>query len=301
MAGESTGEIIKSLAVNVIIAVSKGVAAVLTGSGAMLAETLHSFADCGNQLLLLQGVRATRRPPDRAHPFGYGRNMYFYSFIVALLLFFGGGVFSIYEGVHKLEHPEPVEDTGIALIILLVSIGLEGWSTLGNIRAMNQRRGSLGFYRYLRATKDSDLIVVFGENSAAVLGLTFAIAALGLAHQTGDSRWDAIGSIAIGGVLVLVAAFLAREVKSLLVGEAADPALVRSFEELAELDPNVDRVLNVLTLQQGPGEIIVAAKLQFRPGMDTDTLVEAINAFERALKAKVPEVRWSFIEPDNTD
>jgi cation diffusion facilitator family transporter len=301
MAGESTGEILKSLAVNVIIAVSKGVAAFITGSGAMLAETLHSFADCGNQLLLLQGVRATRRPPDRAHPFGYGRAMYFYSFIVALLLFFGGGVFSIYEGVHKLEHPEPVEDTGVALIILLVSIALEGWSTLGNIRAMNQRRGSLGFYRYLRATKDSDLIVVFGENSAAVLGLTFAIAALGLAYETGDARWDSIGSIAIGGVLVLVATFLAREVKSLLVGEAADPALIRSFEELAELDPNVDRVLNVLTLQQGPGEIIVAAKLQFRPGMDTDTLVEAINAFERALKAKVPEVRWSFIEPDNTD
>ena len=301
MSGESTGEIIKSLAVNVVIAASKGVAAVLTGSGAMLAETLHSFADCGNQLLLLQGVRATRRPPDRAHPFGYGRAMYFYSFVVALLLFFGGGVFSIYEGLHKLEHPEPVEDTGIALIILLGSIVLEGWSTLGNIRAMNRRRGTLGFYRYLRATKDSDLIVVFGENSAAVLGLTFAIVALGLAHQTGDDRWDAIGSIAIGGVLVLVAAFLAREVKSLLVGEAADPALVRSFEELAELDPNVDRVLNVLTLQQGPGEIIVAAKLQFRPGMDTDALVEAINAFERALKAKVPEVRWSFIEPDNTD
>jgi cation diffusion facilitator family transporter len=301
MAGESTGEILKSLAVNVVIAVSKGVAAVITGSGAMLAETLHSFADCGNQLLLLQGVRATRRPPDRAHPFGYGRAMYFYSFIVALLLFFGGGVFSIYEGVHKIEHPEPVESTGVAVIILVMSIALEGWSTLGNIRAMNQRRGSLGFYRYLRATKDSDLIVVFGENSAAVLGLLFAIAALALAHETGDSRWDAIGSIAIGGVLVLVAAFLAREVKSLLVGEAADPALVRSFEELAELDPNVDRVLNVLTLQQGPGEIIVAAKLQFRPGMDTDALVEAINAFERALKAKVPEVRWSFIEPDNTD
>jgi cation diffusion facilitator family transporter len=155
MAGESTGEILKSLAVNVIIAASKGVAAFLTGSGAMLAETLHSFADCGNQLLLLKGVRATRRPPDRAHPFGYGRAMYFYSFIVALLLFFGGGVFSIYEGVHKLEHPEPVEDTGVALIILLVSIALEGWSTLGNIRAMNQRRGSLGFYPYLRATKDS--------------------------------------------------------------------------------------------------------------------------------------------------
>src|SRR3954465_12562765 len=138
MAGESTGEILKSLAVNVIIAVSKGVAAFLTGSGAMLAETLHSFADCGNQLLLLKGVRSTRRPADREHPFGYGRAMYFYSFIVALLLFFGGGVFSIYEGVHKVAPPEPVESVGIALVILLISILLEGWSTLGNIKAMNQ-------------------------------------------------------------------------------------------------------------------------------------------------------------------
>lgn len=293
--------ILLALGANFAIFVSKLVAAVVTGSSAMLAEAIHSLADCGNQCLLLFGMRQAKRPPSDEYPLGWGRALYFWSFLVALLLFSVGGMFSIYEGVHKLEHPEPVEDAGIALIILLVSIALEGWSTLGNIRAMNQRRGSLGFYRYLRATKDSDLIVVFGENSAAVLGLTFAIAALGLAHETGDPRWDAIGSIAIGGVLVLVATFLAREVKSLLVGEAADPALVQSFEELAELDPNVDRVLNVLTLQQGPGEIIVAAKLQFRPGMDTDTLVEAINAFERALKAKVPEVRWSFIEPDNTD
>jgi cation diffusion facilitator family transporter len=300
-AGESTSEILKSLAVNVVIAVAKGVAAAITGSGAMLAETLHSFADCGNQLLLLKGVRATRRPPDRAHPLGYGRAMYFYSFIVALLLFFGGGVFSIYEGVHKIQHPEPVEDVAVALIILVVSMALEGWSTLGNIRVMNQRRGTTGFLRYLRDTKDSDLIVVFGENSAAVLGLVFAIAALGTAYETGDGRWDAAGSIAIGLVLVCVATFLAREVKSLLVGEAADPALLRSFEELADIDPNVERVLNVLTLQQGPGEIVVAAKLKFRPGMETDELVEAINAFERALKARVPEVRWSFIEPDNTD
>ena len=300
-AGESTGEILKSLAVNVLIAVSKGVAAAITGSGAMLAETLHSFADCGNQLLLLKGVRATRRPPDRAHPLGYGRAMYFYSFIVALLLFFGGGVFSIYEGVHKLAHPEPTRDVAVALIILVVSIALEGWSTIGNVRVMNQRRGGTGFLCYLRETKDSDLIVVFGENSAAVLGLLFAMAALGLAHETGDGRWDAAGSIAIGLVLVLVAAFLAREVKSLLVGEAADPKLLRSFEELADLDPNVERVLNVLTLQQGPGEIVVAAKLKFRAGMETDELVEAINAFERALKARIPEVRWSFIEPDNTD
>jgi cation diffusion facilitator family transporter len=300
-AGESTGEILKSLAVNVIIAASKGVAAFITGSGAMLAETLHSFADCGNQLLLLKGVRATRRPADREHPFGYGRAMYFYSFVVALLLFFGGGVFSIYEGVHKIEQPEPVEDVSVALIILVISIMLEGWSTLGNIKAMNRRRGAIGFFRYLRETKDSDLIVVFGENSAAVLGLLFAMGALVLAYETGDGRWDAAGSLAIGLVLVGVATFLAVEVKSLLVGEAADAKLIQSFELLAEIDPNVERVLNVLTLQQGPGEIIVAAKLKFRSGMETDALVEAINAFERQLKARVPEVRWSFIEPDNVD
>jgi len=301
MSADSTGEIIKSLAVNVVIAASKGVAAAITGSGAMLAETLHSFADCGNQLLLLKGVHAIRRPADREHPLGYGRSMYFYSFVVALLLFFGGGVFSIYEGVHKILTPEPVGDITVALVILVISLGLEGWSTLGNIKTMAKRRGKTGFFRYLRDTKDSDLIVVFGENSAAVLGLLFALAALGLAKATGDGRWDAIGSLAIGGVLVGVAAFLAREVKSLLVGEAADPELLKSFEELADIDPNVERVLNVLTLQQGPGEIVVAAKLKFRSGMDTDTLVEAINAFERALKARVPEVRWSFIEPDNTD
>src|ERR1043165_1601012 len=300
-AGESTGEILKSLAVNVIIAVSKGIAAFITGSGALLAETLRSFADCGNQLLLLKGVRATRKPPDHEHPFGYGRNMYFYSFIVALLLFFGGGVFSIYEGVHKIEHPEPVGDVLVALIILVISICLEGWSTLGNIKVMNQRRGKTPFLRYLREIKDSDLIVVFGENSAAVLGLLLAMLGLILPYEPGDGRWDAVGSLAIGVVLVGVATFLAREVKSLLVGEAADAKLLQSFNELAEIDPNVERVLNVLTLQQGPGEIVVAAKLKFRSGMDTDGLVEAINAFERALKQRIPEVRWSFIEPDNVE
>jgi cation diffusion facilitator family transporter len=301
MSSESTGEILKALAVNVTIAVSKGVAAAITGSGAMLAETLHSFADCGNQLLLLKGVRATRRPADASHPLGYGRTMYFYSFIVALLLFFGGGVFSIYEGAHKLAEPEPVGDIRIALVILVISLALEGWSTWGNLREMAKRRGQTSLLRYLRDTKDSDLIVVFGENSAAVLGLLFALAAVGVSKLTDDGRWDAVGSLAIGLVLIGVASFLAREVKSLLVGEAADPALLASFRELAELDPNVDEVLNVLTLQQGPGEIIVAAKLRLRQGLDTDGVVEAINAFERALKQRVPEVKWSFIEPDNAD
>jgi cation diffusion facilitator family transporter len=300
MAG-SKGEVLKSLVVNVVIASSKGVAAVITGSGAMLAETLHSFADCGNQILLLVGLNQAQRPPDHAHPLGYGRAMYFYSFIVALLLFTGGGMFSIYEGVHKLGHPEPVDDIAVALVILGISIALEGWSLLGNIKVMNERRGATPFFRYLKETKDSDLIVVFGENSAAVLGLVFATASIVLAKVTGDGRWDAVGSIAIGVVLVVVAVFLGREVKSLLVGEAADPNLLTVAEELAEKDPNVEKVLRVLSIQQGPGEILVAMKLKLVDGLETNQLVDAINEFERNLHARIPEVKWSFIEPDNTD
>ncbi len=298
---ESRGEIVKSLVVNVLIACAKGVAAVISGSGAMLAETLHSFADCGNQLLLLRGAHALKKPADRLHPFGYGRTMYFYSFIVALLLFFGGGVFSIREGLHKTLHPSAVEDIRIAIGILMFSLVLEGWSLWGNLRVIKRRRGDKSFVRYLRETKDSDLIVVTGENSAAVVGLVFALAALVLAHETGDGEWDGIGSLAIGLVLVGVATFLAREIKSLLVGEAADASIVPILEHLADVDPNVDKVLNVLTLQQGPGEIMVAMKLKMRSGMHTDELVEAINEFERQIKVAIPEVRWSFIEPDNAD
>jgi len=300
MAG-NTAEVLKSLAVNAVIATSKGVAAGLTGSGALLAETLHSFADCGNQLLLLLGIKQSHKPPDAKHPLGYGRAMYFWSFIVALLLFFGGGVFSIYEGVHKIRHPEAVGDITVGLIILGISLLLEGWSTLGNIKVMNQRRGTTSFFRYLRETKDSDLIVVFGENSAAVLGLILALAALLIARETGDGRWDAAGSIAIGAVLVGVATFLAREVKSLLVGESADPQLITTAEQLANEDPNVEKVLRIISIQQGPGEILVAMKLKMRPGLETDQMVEAINQFERALEARIPEVKWSFIEPDNVE
>jgi cation diffusion facilitator family transporter len=300
MAG-NTSEVVKSLVVNVVIAAAKGVAAAITGSGAMLAETLHSFADCGNQLLLLVGIKQSGRTPDPRHPLGYGRAMYFYSFVVALLLFTGGGVFSIYEGVHKLKHPEPVGDIGIALGILLFSILLEGWSTLGNLKVMKERRGDMGLFRYLRESKDSDLVVIFGENSAAVLGLMLAGIALVLAKQTGDGRWDAAGSLAIGLVLVGVAIFLAREITSLLLGESADPKLHKEIKHLALDDPNVDDVLRLLTIQQGPNEIVVAMKLNFLQGLATNQLVDAINAFEVQLKQRVPEVRWSFIEPDLVD
>jgi cation diffusion facilitator family transporter len=300
MAG-SSGEVIKSLIVNAVIASAKGVAAFITGSGAMLAETLHSFADCGNQLLLLLGIKQSAKPADEKHPLGYGRTMYFWSFIVALLLFSGGGMFSIYEGVHKLQHPEKVGDITIAIVILVLAIGLESWATLGNIKLLNAKRKGAPFFQYLKQSKDSDLVVVFGENSAAVLGLVLALAALLVAKQTNDGRWDAIGSLAIGAVLIGVAIFLAREIKGLLVGESADPQLATEVEKLASEHPSVEKVLRILTVQQGPGEIVVAMKLQFRAGLETSQLVDEINAFERQLKERVPEVRWSFIEPDHAD
>lgn len=300
MAG-SSGEVIKSLIVNSVIASAKGVGAVITGSGAMLAETLHSFADCANQLLLLLGIKQSKKPADATHPLGYGRTMYFWSFIVALLLFSGGGMFSIYEGVHKLQHPEQVGDVMIAIVILVLAIGLEAWATLGNIKVINEKRKGAPFFQYLKQSKESDLVVVFGENSAAVLGLVLALIALLVAKQTNDGRWDAAGSLAIGAVLIGVAIFLAREIKGLLVGESADSVLHATVEKLATSDENVIKVLRLLTVQQGPGEIVVAMKIQFRDGLETNQLVEAINGFERRLKETVPEVRWSFIEPDHAD
>lgn len=301
MAG-STKQIVTSLVVNALIATSKGVAAAMTGSGAMLAETIHSFADCGNQLLLLFGVKRAQRPPDAAHPLGYGRELYFWSFMVALLLFVGGGVFSMYEGLHKVIHPEPVGDITAGLVVLGIALALEGYSTFGNIVEFNARRGTTPFFRYLRTTKDSDLVVVFGENSAAVLGLVFALIALVLAKLTDDGRWDGVGSLFIGGVLVAVAVFLAIEVKSLIVGEGADPDLEARIKTVAATQGHIEQVLRVLTVQQGPGEVVVALKAKFRDGLQTGgSLCAAINEFEAAIKAAIPEVRWIFVEPDVAD
>lgn len=301
MAG-STGQILTSLVVNLVIASSKGVAAVLTGSGAMLAETIHSFGDCANQLLLLLGVKQAQRPPSPTYPLGHGRALYFWSFIVALLLFSGGGVFSIYEGIHKIRHPEAVGDIRAGVVVLVLALLLEGWATYGNLKEMAVRKKGAPLFRYLRDTKDSDLVVVFGENAAAVLGLVLALGAIVLAKTTDDGRWDGAGSLAVGVVLVGVAIFLAKEIKSLLVGEAADPSIEARARQIATDDPNIDGILRMLTVQQGPGEVVVAMKVKMKPGLVTGgSLCAAINAFEVRLQAEIPEVKWSFIEPDVAD
>lgn len=295
---ERISHIVQSLLVNVAIALAKSVAAFLTGSGALLAESIHSTADCSNQILLLIGVRQGQKPPSKEYPLGHGREAYFWSFMVALLLFSLGGMFSIYEGIHKFLDPEPIERFALGVGILAFSIFLEGGATLSNIREVNRRRGARPFFRYLKATKDSDLIVLLGENSAAVLGLSFAIGALVAARLTGDTRWDASGSVAIGVVLVVVAIFLAIEVKSLLLGERADEEIENAVRGLVGVDGPIVEILSLITLQQGPGEVLLAMKVRIGKLLQGDEVAHAINQFERAVRARCPEVRWLFVEPD---
>jgi cation diffusion facilitator family transporter len=300
---QDTSHIVQSLVVNLVIATGKGICAALTGSGALLAETIHSFADCGNQVLLLVGVKRSQQPPDESHPLGYGRSLYFWSFLVAMLLFSGGGVFSMYEGIHKLgehhaEEPGPTQ-LWLGIGMLAFALVLEGYATFSNIRELNKRRGRYGFFEYLRQTKDSALVVVFGENSAAVVGLFFALTGVALSHFTHDPQWDAWATVAIGVVLVGVALFLATEIKSLLEGEAADPEIQQAVRAACAETEGLDGVLRVIALQQGPGEVLVACKVGVKPGLTADALIDALNAFERRVREKRPEVRWQFVEPDN--
>ncbi len=290
--------VIESLIVNLLIVVSKGFAAFMTGSGAMLAETIHSFADCANQGLLLVGIKQSKRPADDTHPFGYGMSVYFWSFMVAMLLFSIGGMFSIYEGIHKFNSPEPVKEIGWGIGILLFSICLEGYALFSNIIELKKRKGSKKFFSYLWFTKDSDLIVIFGENAAAVLGLLLALIAMLTSYYTGDGRYDAVGSLAIGIVLILVAVFLSVKVKSLLIGESADPIINLSIETLITKNAQIDSLIHCRTIQQGPGEVLVCMKIKCIPNINTQEISHLINDLEQQLRNIHPEVKWIYVEPD---
>lgn len=293
-----TGHIIQSLVVNLLITASKGFAAFMTNSGSMLAETIHSFADCANQGLLLMGVKQAQRPPDNKHPLGYGRSVYFWSFMVAMLLFSVGGMFSIYEGIHKFHEPEPVENILWGVGVLVFSIVLEGYAAYSNVVEMNKRRGTTSFFKYLKETKDSDLIIIFGENSAAVIGLIFALVFMLASYYTGDGRYDGIGSFCIGVVLIAVAIFLSVEVKSLLIGESADPSINKMAKKIAIDHPKIVALINCITIQQGPGEVLVCVKIKCDSHLTALDVSTLINDFEAQLRAGCPEVKWLYVEPD---
>jgi len=293
----STRAILFTLAANAAIAVSKAVAFVLTGSGSMLAETIHSSADCLNQVLLLVGLRRARRGPSETYPLGTGRASYFWSFIVALMLFFGGGVFSIGEGIEKIIHPEPVTHAWVGLVVLAFALALEAASLWKCLAEIGKKRGETPLLRYLRETKDVELVVVTGENFAATVGLTFAALALLLAWKV-DPHWDGVGSVLVGSVLVWVAVFLARKAKSLLLGERAGADVEQALRQAVKDDPRIVAVLNVITVQQGPGEVLLAAKLRVDPEIPSAEAARLVDQLEQRVKAREPEVRWQFIEID---
>jgi cation diffusion facilitator family transporter len=298
MAGDSSKHIIQSLVVNLLIVVAKAIAAFVTSSGAMLAETIHSTADCANQLLLLLGLKQSKRPADAKHPFGYGMSVYFWSFMVAVLLFSVGGMFSIYEGIHKYTHPESVHDVLWGVAVLIFSIILEGYATYSNVQQINKIKGKSSFIKYIKNTKESDLIVVFGENSAAVLGLLLALIALLASYYTNDPKYDALGSLCIGIVLILVAIFLSVEVKSLLIGESADPEIENTINEIIKSEPEISELINCRTIQQGPGTVLVCMKIKLIAGLNSQKLSILINHFESKLRQAQPKVKYIYVEPD---
>ena len=292
--------ILLALGANFAIFVSKLVAALLTGSGAMLAEAVHSLADCGNQGLLLLGMRQARRPPSDEYPLGWGRALYFWSFLVAILLFSVGGVFSVYEGVHKLGHPEPLKWPWLALGVLVFGVIAEGISMRGCLQEVNKARGEQNLWTWFRETRSSELLVIFGEDLAALIGLSLAALSVGATMLTGNLMFDAMGTVAIGVLLVVVAVALAVEVKALLIGQGVEPRRRAELVAFLENRSEVATVLNLITLQMGQ-DVMVSVKARMEPVASDRALIEAINTVERAMKAQFPDIRWSFFEPDLVD
>ena len=266
----------------------------------MLAEAIHSYADTCNQILLYLGLKQSTRPADKQHPLGYGKLIYFWSFIVAMLLFSLGGLFSLYEGLHKLQHPEPLSQIWIALVVLGFAIILEGFSLLGCLREIRHIRGERPFREWLRHTRNSALVVVLGEDLAALLGLVLASGFLSIAAVTGDPLYDAIGSMCIGVVLLVISVFLALRVRSLLVGRAADPIIQEAINAIIDEDPDIEYVFNTITIQLGP-DTMLAAKIKLRSGISIEVAIDTINKLEKRLKEQVPGLKWSFMEPDIKD
>jgi cation diffusion facilitator family transporter len=296
MKAESTRVLLIALAANVGIAVAKFVAAAITGSSAMLTEGVHSLVDSTNQLLLLHGEKRAKRPPDALHPAGYGRELYFWSFVVALLVFAAGAGVSVYEGILHIRHPEPAVSPLIAYSVLLIAFLLEGGSTLAAFKSFNAARAGRSWWQALTQTKDASTVIVLLENGAAMAGLAIAAVGLALAQLTGNPHWDGIASILIGLLLGFVAIFLAREAKGLLIGEAADPALVEALR-CAASRPGIMRVGDMMTVHNAPDQVVAAMAVDFDNRLGAGDVERIISEIEADVHRTLPQVVRLFIRP----
>jgi cation diffusion facilitator family transporter len=295
--GSPAKAILYAFLANFGIAVSKLAAALHTGSGSLMAEAIHSFADTCNQVLLFVGLKGSEKPADEEHPLGYGKLTYFWSFVVALILFSLGGVYSIYEGWHKYNNPEPVTGIWIGLSVLGGAIILEGLSFYGAYLEAKKMAGEQPFTSWLKTTRNAEIVVVLGEDFAAMLGLIFAFFALSLVMVTGEPLYDAFGSMVIGVLLIIVAVGLVVRLQGLLVGRSAEPALRQLAESVIAEKQGVARLFNMVTLHMGP-KVLLAAKIQLDANLTVDEAAHLINAIEDELKANRPEIGWCYIEID---
>lgn len=297
-AGGGTRAILAALGANLGIAATKFVAWLLTSSSSMLAESIHSLADSGNQFLLLIGGKRAERKATPEHPFGYGRERYIYAFIVSIVLFTLGGLFAIYEGWHKVQEREPIESwQWVPVTVLFVAICLEGYSFRTAMKESNQTRGNATWIQFIRRAKAPELPVVLLEDTGALIGLIFAFLGVVLTILTGDGIWDGIGTLAIGLLLVVIAGILAVETKSLLIGEGANPEAVAKLEK-AIIGPGVERIIHMKTLHLGPEELLVAAKIAVPPTELASDVARHINETEARIREAVPIARVIYLEPD---
>jgi cation diffusion facilitator family transporter len=300
MEGGSRRAIFAALAANAGIGVSKLVGFLITGAASLAAEAVHSFADTANQALLLLGGRKAAKAETEKHAFGHGRERYFWAFVVALVLFMLGGVFAIVEGIDKLRHPHELESLPIAVGILVVAIVLEGFSLRTALREAGAQKGAESWWEFIRHSKGPELPVVLLEDTGALLGLVLALAGVGLGHVTENPRWDAVGSLGIGILLVVIAVVLVVEMKSLLIGEGASPADEEAICAALRSSPSVRNVIHMRTEHLGPDELLVAAKIELDHELTLPALAACIDAAEANLRAAVPKARLIYLEPDVT-
>ena len=290
--------IVAALFANLGIAITKFIAWFFSGSSAMLAEGVHSLADTSNQVLLLRGGVRARRAATPEHPFGYGRERYVYAFVVSIILFSVGGMFSIYEGIDKLTNPHPLENAWLPILVLVIAIVLKSFSLRTAVRESNHVRGTQSWVEFVRRSKAPELPVVLLEDLAALLGLSFALAGVGLTIISGDSVFDAIGTLAIGALLIVVAIILGIETKSLLLGEGASAADAVRIRDAINADPEVEALIHMKTLFLGPDELLVAAKVALASRSRLTDIAESINAIQRRIREAVPVARVIYLEPD---